>query len=615
MNSQRSARRRSFVLPLHRLQVEPRSKKASIWGQRGMFVGDRSGAVAALVISAVFAGFCESAVIAIVAEVATALVGRQTSVSFDLGPIGIHARISELLFFGLLMALVRIALQVLISYLPARISADIQAGLRNRLFAAFIRASWSVQSADDEGTFQELATSQIVQATTGVIWATTALTTGIMLFVMMASAVVVSPVPALIMFVVALALFAGMRPFNALGSLHARSLSAAQLNYASGVYDAVALAEETEVFGVGEAQEVRLRRLVTASRDRFLRTQFIGRMVTGTYQTLVMALLLGALAAVYATGATHVASLGAVVLLLVRASTYGQQAQTGYHYMHQSLPFLNRLSDAERRYLASPVVRGTRSISSSPSLVFDDVSYAYVPDVPILREISFRIEPGEAIGVVGPTGSGKSTLVQILLGLREPIAGQYLIEDQPANTWSIEGWTRAFAYVSQEPRLFHGTVAENISFYRDLDRETIERAARLSHIHDEIMSWPNHYDTMIGQRADAVSGGQRQRICLARALAGDPLILVLDEATSALDPRSAALVQESLVRIKHQVTLFVIAHRFSTLDVCDRVMVLRDGQLEAFADANVLLQSNGFFRSAAALSHTDEHVPTAVELG
>ncbi len=158
------------------------------------------------------------------------------------------------------------------------------------------------------------------------------------------------------------------------------------------------------------------------------------------------------------------------------------------------------------------------------------------------------------------------------------------------------------AYVSQEPRLVHASVAENIRYFRDLPPAAVERAARLARIHDDVIGWPEGYDTIVGPRADAVSGGQQQRICLARALAARPEVLVLDEPTSALDPHSEALIQESLRALKHELTIFVIAHRHSTLDICDRVMVMIDGRLVAFDTKALLETGNPYFRSAAALA-------------
>jgi ABC-type multidrug transport system fused ATPase/permease subunit len=148
--------------------------------------------------------------------------------------------------------------------------------------------------------------------------------------------------------------------------------------------------------------------------------------------------------------------------------------------------------------------------------------------------------------------------------------------------------------------MLQGTVADNIRFFRSLDDAQVERAARLAHIHDDIAAWPSRYQTLVGQRE--LSGGERQRICLARALAGNPSVLVLDEPTSSLDPRSESLVQESLAQLSDQLTLFIIAHRFSTLRHCDRTIVMRDGRLQAFGPPEELVQTNEFYRKALSLS-------------
>ena len=242
-------------------------------------------------------------------------------------------------------------------------------------------------------------------------------------------------------------------------------------------------------------------------------------------------------------------------------------------------------------------------MSKVQTLVFEHVSFAYRPGRPVLTDINFEAHGREAVGVVGPSGAGKSTLVQILLNLRMPDEGRYLINGVPVQQFRQEDWHARVAYVPQEPRLVHASVAENIRYFRDLDDDALWiRAARLARIHDDIVSWPNGYETIVGPRADAVSGGQQQRICLARALAAQPEILILDEPTSALDPRSEALIQESLTALKHKVTLFIIAHRMSTLDICDRVMVILDGHLDAFDTIAQLERTNPYYRSASTVA-------------
>ena len=132
--------------------------------------------------------------------------------------------------------------------------------------------------------------------------------------------------------------------------------------------------------------------------------------------------------------------------------------------------------------------------------------------------------------------------------------------------------------------------------------EAVQRAGRLARIHDDVMGWSDGYETIVGPRADAVSGGQQQRICLARALAARPELLVLDEPTSALDPTSEMLIQESLTGLKQELTLFIVAHRMSTLDICDRVMIILDGKLAAFDTIGHLQRHNHYYRSASKLA-------------
>jgi ABC-type multidrug transport system fused ATPase/permease subunit len=235
-------------------------------------------------------------------------------------------------------------------------------------------------------------------------------------------------------------------------------------------------------------------------------------------------------------------------------------------------------------------------------LALEHVGFAYQPGRATLSDITFAVSGGETVGIVGPTGAGKSTLVQIILGLREPTSGRYLVDGTPAQQFRREDWCKAFTYLPQEPRLLHASVADNIRFFRDLSDDAVEHAARLAGIHSDIVKWPKGYKTVVGPRADAVSGGQQQRICLARALASQPEVLVLDEPTSALDPHAEQVIRESLAALKHRLTLFVVAHRISTLDSCERVMVIVDGRLQAFDTPAALLSDSAYYRSASALA-------------
>ncbi len=573
-----------------------------MWAQLRSLLGDRRKPIAVLAIGSVFSGIAEAGILAIVAETATALVNRVTRVHVEIGPLHVEPTVGALLAVAFVLGIVRIVLQILISYLPARIASRVQGRLRRRMFEAFTDASWGIQSRDREGHLQEIMTSQIMQVSQGATQATTMVASLFTFMVLVISALILNIVAAVIVLAAAILLFTLMRPINTIGARHARSFSQAQMSHAGGVSEANRVAEETQVFGVAAAQRNRINELIAAAEDLFFRTQFIARLVPNVYQSLVYIVLVGGLAVLHAVGSGHVASLGAVVLLLVRAGLYGQQIQGSYTIARQALPFVERLDEAERLYTESSPPSGDSPMSKVRTLTFESVSFAYQPDRPVLSDVSFEVHGSEAVGVVGPSGAGKSTLVQILLNLRVPDEGRYLINGIAVEQFRREDWHARVAYVAQEPRLVHASVAENIRYFRDLDDDAVAQAAKLARIDEDIESWPNGYETIVGPRADAVSGGQQQRICLARALAAQPDILILDEPTSSLDPRSEALIQESLTALKHKVTLFIIAHRMSTLDICDRVMVILDGHLDAFDTIAQLERVNPYYRSASTIT-------------
>jgi ABC-type multidrug transport system fused ATPase/permease subunit len=427
------------------------------------------------------------------------------------------------------------------------------------------------------------------------------ITSSLIFFTLMVSAVLFSPIAAIAVLVSAVLLFGVLRPLNRLGAKTARKLSEAQLDYAAGVSEASRLASETQVFGVDEPQRARVGALIARAEGLFFRTQLIGRFAPALYQSGVYLVLVAGLWIMWRSGA-NLESLGPAVILIIRAGTYGQAIQGSYQGLRQSLPFIERLQESARRYAESEPPHGEEPLPRVDSLAFRELSFSYTADRPVLKRLSFEVPAGEAIGIVGPSGAGKSTLIQILLQLRLPGSGEYLVNGLQAERFEREDWHRQVAFVPQAPNLIHASVADNIRYFREISDEDVERAGRLARIHDDVMSWPEGYATIVGPRADAVSGGQQQRICLARALAARPTVLVLDEPTSALDPHSETQIQASLRGLRHEMTLFVIAHRMSTLDICDRVMVIVDGELVAFDRIELLERNNPYFRSASMLA-------------
>jgi ATP-binding cassette, subfamily B, bacterial len=479
------------------------------------------------------------------------------------------------------LGVVRLGLQVVIAYLPARMTADTQAQLRARLFDAYSRADWDTQAEERDGHLQELVTSQVVQATQAMLNATNMVSFGFMFLTLVVTAFAIGPVVAVLVLIVVGALSLLLRPLARRGRQHSRDLSAAQMAFAGRIGSAVRLAEETYTFDASEAERAGVDERIAVSHHHFQRAQFSARLTQGVFQSLVMLLMVGALAGLYASGTGQIAGLGAAVLLLVRAASYGQQVQYSWHVVQQAAPYLERLREAEEHYRARAPRSGDLPFPAGGALRFDHLWFAYRGDrhEPVLRDVTFEVPAGEVVGIVGPSGAGKSTLVQVLLRMRTPTAGRYFAGGIPVDDIDLTSWRRHLSYVPQEPRLLDATVADNIRFHRDIDQASVERAARLAHIHDDVVAMPRGYETIIGQRADAVSGGQRQRLCLARALAGHPSALILDEPTSALDHASEAAIQDSLRELKGDLTIFIVAHRPSLLEICDRILDVDGGRV------------------------------------
>lgn len=564
--------------------------------------GGRNWTVLAIAFTAACAGFAEAAVLASIAQVGAALISGTDHVRVDFGPIHTSISITAMIWSSGGLVLVRIGLLGLNVIAQSRLGSEVQAELRGRLFAAFANASWSVQSRDTEGHLQEMLTSQALQASWGTVQIAALISAVFTFVVLIISAMALNPLAAASVVAIAAVIWGLLRPLSALGQRCSKELSRSQMAYASKVGEAIRLAEESHVFGVFDMERKSLEGLVGTTRDLMFRSSVVNRFAPNLFQGLIYLTVVGGLGLMWETGTGKVASLGAVVLLLIRAGNYGQQIQGSYQLVRQALPFVERLRLATNRYLDERKSFGVRRLTEISSITFDDVSFSYVPEKPVLNEVSFAVSRGEVIGIVGPSGAGKSTIVQLLLQLRRPDNGVYALNGIPAFEFLPGDWHRQVAYVPQEPRLLHASAAENIRYYRDISIEEVERAAKLARIHDEILRWKDGYRTVVGPRADSVSGGQQQRICVARALAARPALLILDEPTSALDPRSESLIRDSLDELASQLTIFIVTHRMSTLSVCDRVVVIADNRLDGFGTPEGLMAENEYLRNALHFS-------------
>ena len=228
---------------------------------------------------------------------------------------------------------------------------------------------------------------------------------------------------------------------------------------------------------------------------------------------------------------------------------------------------------------------------------FDDLTFSYSPDKPLIRNFSLRVKPGQLVAIVGPTGCGKTTLINLLMRFYDPVSGRILVDGTDTQSMPRGELRGQFGMVLQETWLKEGTIRENIAMGRpDAGEDEIIAAATASHAHDFIKRLPDGYDTVIGESGGNLSQGQKQLLCIARVMLSHPPMLILDEATSSIDTRTEMQVQDAFRRLMKGRTTFIVAHRLSTIREADVILVMRDGRIVEQGSHRELLDRNGFYR-------------------
>lgn len=570
---------------------------------RDLFVGEGRPIALQAVVS-FLGGMSEALLLVVLAKLAFSIGGTEDQLS-GLGPLDrLGADVDTFFILAVVLALLRVGFQVFAGHLSAALVARRVTALRAGTFADYAAASWQVQSSYEEAKVQDLVVRHVARVSSVVAVVSTAFIMSFTMVALLGSAVVIDPLSSLLVVTAGSVLFLLLRPLSAMAGRYAKLQVAAGRRFATESLEAIDMSPEIRSFGVSKQVAERLADATQEEVRPIYVSQLLQRGVAAVYQLFAVAILLIGLFAVDTFLDRPLASLGAIVVVLVRSLNISSNLQGCYHSIVETAPFARELSEQRAHLRASTPASGSAVPPERASLCFDAVSYRYLPTAaPALDEVSFAIDHGQAVGVIGPSGSGKSTLIQLLLRLREPDQGRYLVGGVDARELSDDEWFRQVAFVPQDCRTINADVMENIRFYRPwISDEDIERAARLAHIDEEIRAMPDGFRTELGSRGGSVSGGQRQRIAIARALAGRPQLLVLDEPTSALDMRSESLVHETLTALQGSVTMLIIAHRLSTLRTCDRIMVLGGGQLQAFGERSQLETENAFYRNAIELS-------------
>ncbi|WP_148236597.1 ABC transporter ATP-binding protein [Intrasporangium calvum] len=518
------------------------------------------------------------------------------------GPFMGHSiAMGSALVLGAFVLVVRVILNLWAVRISARLTAHVTTEQRLIASHAYLGASWDVQEAEPAGRLQELLTTFVNRVTGAVTVLTQAITALLSLIAFLAASVAVDSLSTLAVVGVLSLVGTVLVPLRRGIRRRSGELAISNLAFSNAVAELGALGLEMQTFGVQTRFADRIDALTRQATERQRQVQTLSGAMSPIYISVAYAALLVGIAILGLAGFSNLTAVGAIMLLMLRSLNYGQQLASAWGALAAHAPFLDRLESTVEAYRASTASGGVSVPDAVTPLEARGVDFAYRMDQPTLTGVNFQIEAGEIIGVVGPSGAGKSTLAQLVLGLRDPKRGAVLACGVDLRKVDRAWWSSRVAFVAQDAKLFTGTLAENLRFFRDgIDNETLRRAAHQANILTEIGALPLGFDTHLGERGGALSGGQRQRLSIARALAGDPEIIVLDEPTSALDGISERLIRDTLAALKGQVTVIIIAHRMSTLDICDRIMVIERGRMTAFDSPDALRRDSGFYQNAMA---------------
>jgi ABC-type multidrug transport system fused ATPase/permease subunit len=526
-------------------------------------------------------------------------------VTVEVGPVDFTTSTTTAALVAVAALAVSAIVGVTFARIQSRAVSEASEDRRAQILDSYAAATWEAQAAQRPGRLSGLLR---LAAAAGDTYA--ALTNWIramaIVVVFLGAAILVSPIIALLTAALGFVVAAAILPLRLRMRTMVRQTAEAELLLSQDLLETTEAAVDLHVYGGWTRTRERLHGTSSELAELARRVRLQAALIPLVYQyggpLVVVALLLGTPFVAPEIGVGQVA---AVALLLIRVVQYSQQVQVTLQALAQGVGMLHTV-----RAELSPLVRAPRrttgqSIAGVHRITLEDVGYRYpAATQEALSGLNLELSTGRSLGIVGASGGGKSTLAQILLGLRDPTSGRVLVDGAPLERIQPESWFRHLAHVPQSPRIIHGTVLENITFGDPTVRlDDVVAAAKKAGLHEFITGLADGYSTEIGPSSRALSGGQVQRLALARALVHKPAVLVLDEPTSALDMDSEQLIQEALDRLggTRDLLIVIIAHRLSTLANCDDLVLLEGGHLvDSGPVGDVLVRQPSLERAFAA---------------
>ena len=585
------------------------SKQATVFGNEsggGMvpvgselrrLVKGRGFLVLSQVVVSFLEGAFEAAILTLFARLALRAVEADSNTVFVPG-LG-ERPLSTSLALLLVLIGMRLSAALLNVFLSNRLQCAVVREVRRTALAAYSASSWISQSKLDDGAVQQL----VVTIPNGISSQLSGLISNlghvaIMLSMLGYSMLTDARLTSLLILVIILATFI-FRPLRALIKRSAARALKFQKDLSSGVAQLVGIRFEVQTFGLAEAAASSVgdaveSDAVQSERLGRLKGSVVPLFTTVTYLAVTMSIVI-----LVNTDSGNLERTGPILLVVLRSLSYGtaiQQAASGFASLRPSMDLLrDRINELQK----GRIHWGGRRLTRFESCHVDRVTFTYPStEDAALQESSLEIARGMRLGLVGPSGSGKSTITRLILGLLQPLEGQILVNGTPLHDYDRESWSRQVGVVPQSAQVIHGSIADNLRFYREgITDEALWEALAVADLRDEIAALPIGLETIIGPGHRALSGGQQQRLAIARAFAAGPQFVVMDEPTSSVDAVSEGAISDAIERIRGDITLMIVSHRLRILEHCDRIAVVEHGRISHVGAPTDVLSQSEYLRS------------------
>jgi len=503
-----------------------------------------------------------------------------------------------LIAFICLLFILRALCIIFCNYIQIKISANYEERTRTDLLDKTLKANWGFLLSQKIGHLETLLMTNVFYSRLLLQYISLALMNISSLIMYAVVAMTISTFTTLIAFALGFSIFIIFRPSMYKIKSMASERNNINKSLAHYVNENVLGMKTVKSMFVGENISLLGREYFRKMTDLLTRSSFLKIVSEASMLPIGVIFVCVIFAINYKLPNFSFAAFAAIIYLVQRIFVYMQLFQTNMQSMIEMAPYLKSIIEYEEKVMANRESdSGFKPFIFENNLEFRNVIFSYNNHKKIINKVNFFVNKGEMIGLIGPSGAGKTTLVDLILRLFNPISGEILLDNINSKEINLGDWRNNIGYVSQDVFLINDTIANNIRFYnKNLSDKEIIESAKMAHIYDFIMSCPNGFNTVIGERGIMLSAGQRQRIIIARVLARKPQLLILDEATSALDNESENQIQAVIEGLKNKITVLAIAHRLSTIINSDKLLVIENGQIiETGAPRNLLKDKDSYF--------------------